>query len=66
MIINIFVEVAQTFNEYFQITVYLLDTTENKYLLTKINNELSGVNEAISKFEHHPSVLSIKGKGHHK
>ena len=33
---------------------------ENKYLLTKINNELSGVKEAITKFEHHPSVLSIK------
>ena len=53
-------EVAQIFNEYFQNTVNSLDITENKYLLTKTNNELSGVSEAIAKFEQHPSVLSIK------
>jgi hypothetical protein len=41
-------------------TLTSLDIVENRFLLTETNNELSGVNEAIAKYENHPSVISIK------
>ena len=53
-------EVAQHFNDFFKSSVEALDINENRLLLTDVGNELSGVNEAIAKFENHPSIISIK------
>ena len=52
-------EVAQTFNDFFKISVNSLNITENKLLLTKTENINGGVEEAIKKFEVHPSIISI-------
>ena len=52
-------EVAQTFNDFFKSCVSSLDISENKLLLTETNDTLSSVDEAIQKFEKHPSISSI-------
>ena len=55
-------EVAQKFNDFFRDAVNSLNIVENRFLLTEITNNVSNVNEAISKFENHPSIISIKEK----
>ena len=56
-------EVAQTFNNFFSDTVRTLGIVENKLLLNN-NNEMGnnnqGVEDAISMFESHPSIISIR------
>ena len=53
-------EVAQTFNDFFTNAVSSLDIIENKLLLTETTNTNGGVEEAIKRFEIHPSIISIK------
>ena len=53
-------EVAHTFNDFFKRTVSTLDIIENRYLITETNNEKCDVNEAITKFKNHPSIINIK------
>ena len=45
---------------FFTDTVSSLDIIENRFLLTETNNEQTAVGEAITKFEKHPSIISIK------
>ena len=56
-------EVAQEFNNFFESTVDTLGIVENTLLLNNhriIGSNKCGVENAISKFETHPSILSIK------
>ena len=53
-------EVAQTFNDFFENNISSLGITENRFLLSAINTELSDVDEAIAKFAVHPSITGIK------
>ena len=53
-------ELAKTFNNFFKNTVSSLDITENRFLLTDTCNGGNRVNEAIAKFDNHPSIVSIK------
>ena len=53
-------QVAQTFNDFFKTTVDSLGIIENRFLISQTNCELGKVDQAIAKFEKHPSILSIK------
>ena len=55
-------EVAETFNNYFQISgsIESLGITENKLLLNQVSDKQLDVEKCISKFESHPSIISIK------
>ena len=56
-------EVAQEFNDHFEITVDTLGIVENELLLNNhgmIGSNKHGVENAILTFETHPSILSIK------
>ena len=53
------VEVAKTFNQYFQSTVSSLDIAENRFLLSETKGELNNVDRAIEKYGNHPSILNI-------
>ena len=55
-------EVAETFNDYFQISgsVVSLGITENKLLLNPVSEQDVGVEMYIKKFQFHPSIISIK------
>ena len=53
-------EVAQSFNDFFKNTLSSLDITVNRFLISETNNEINDVNIAITKFENHPNIISIK------
>ena len=55
-------EVAEIFNNYFQISgsVESLGITENKLLLNQVPEQDIGVEKYIKQFESHPSIISIK------
>ena len=55
-------DVAETFNNYFQISgsVESLGITENKLLLNPVSEQHFDVEKCIAKFESHPSIISIK------
>ena len=53
------IEVAQTFNDFFEKAVNSLDIRENKSLLTETKDIHGGAEVAIKKFEIHPSIISI-------
>ena len=53
-------EVAQTFNEFFKNCVNSLDISENKLLITESSAIEGSVNEALNKFENHPSIRAIR------
>ena len=55
-------EVAETFNDFFQISgsVKSLGITENKLLLNPVSEQDFDVAKCIKKFEFHPSIISIK------
>ena len=59
-IINDDVEIAQTFNDFFDNAVKSLGISENEVLLTKIEHSEGKVLDAIKEFEVHPSILKIK------
>ena len=55
------VEVAQTFNDFFDNAVGNLGISENKLLLNGIENPIeAGVLDAIKMYESHPSIIKIK------
>ena len=53
-------QVAQTFNDYFDIAVSSLNITENQFLLTDTTGVTDPVEVALRKFKFHPSILKIK------
>ena len=53
-------EVAQTFSDYFNDVLNVLNVTENKAVLTSTENIMGKVDKAIKRFEVHPSIISIK------
>ena len=55
-------EVAQKFNTFFKNAVTSLGIEENRFLLTETKGNESNVDEAIVKFDNHPSIISIKEK----
>ena len=59
-IINNDVEIAQTFNDFFDGAVKSLDISNNEVLLTKIEHSVGKVLDAIKEFEVHPSILLKK------
>ena len=59
-IINEDIELAQTFNDFFDNTVKSLGISENKMLLTEVQNIHGKVADAIKMYESHPSILKIK------
>ena len=59
-IINNYVEIAQTFNDFFDGAVKSLGISNNEVLLTKIEHSEGKVLDAIKEFEVHPSILKIK------
>ena len=52
-------DVAQTFNDHFKNCVSYLNIKENKFLLCDLTNNHGSVNDAINKFQKHPSIKSI-------
>ena len=54
------IEVAQKFNDFFKNAVISLNINENKFLLKETEMCVNGVEEAIRKYEIHPSILSIQ------
>ena len=54
------VEVAQTFNDFFDGAVKSLGISENEVLLTNVKNSCGEVLDAIKMYETHPSILKIK------
>ena len=53
-------EIAETFNSFFIDAVSSLSIEENKALLDDASDEVDPVRRAVKKFQHHPSILSIK------
>ena len=55
-------EVAETFNNFFQIagSVDSLGITENKLLLKPVSEQDTGVEKYIKQYESHPSIISIR------
>ena len=53
-------EVAETLNNFFKNAVHSLSISENVDLLTPTENSLNPVDNAITKYESHPSILKIK------
>ena len=58
------VNVAQTFNEFFDNTVKSLGITENRLLLSELVQSTDKINDAIKMYETHPSVIKIKENVH--
>ena len=56
------IEVAQSFNIFFENAVKSLGIMENRALVTETDNIYGGVEKAIKMFEIHPSIISIKEK----
>ena len=54
------VEMAENFNNFFKNSVFSLNLNENKYLLKENDLFDIGAEEAIRKYEIHPSILSIQ------
>ena len=54
-------DVAETLNNFFENAVKSLDIKENWYVLSNTGESTDPVDIAINKFEHHPSILAIKG-----
>ena len=54
------IELAETFNGFFIDAVSSLSIEENKALLDDIGDESDPIRKAVTKFAHHPSIISIK------
>ena len=54
------IEVAQSFNIFFENAVKSLGIMENRALVIETDNIYGGVEKAIKMFEIHPSIISIK------
>ena len=52
-------ELAQTFNDFFKNCVDSLNISENRFLINETGDLRGTVEEAISRFENHPSIRSI-------
>ena len=61
-IISDSVQVAEKFNNYFQVSGSMdsLGITENRLLLNPVKVKDLDVDKCITKFEFHPSIISIK------
>ena len=59
-IINDDTELAETFNNFFDNAVKSLGISENKSLLTEVEQTQGRVMDAITMYESHPSILKIK------
>ena len=59
-------EVAEIFNNYFQTSGSLetLGITENRLLLNKVSENDSYIDKCITKFQSHPSIISIRKHVH--
>ena len=54
-------DVAETLNNFFENAVKSLDIKENQSILSNTGESTDPVDIAINKFEHHLSILAIKG-----
>ena len=52
--------IAETFNAFFIDAVSSLSIEENRALLDDVSEETDPIRKAVKKFQHHPSILSIK------
>ena len=53
-------EIAETFSNFFIDAVSSLSIEENRALIDDVGDEINPVQKAVKKFQHHPSILSIK------
>ena len=53
-------QVAETLNSFFENAVKSLNIKENEYLINPTGNKDNPIDNAIEKFESHPSILKIK------
>ena len=57
-------ELAETFNSFFQNSVASLNLGENKMLLSNVPANLDAIDNIVTKFASHPSILSIEKNVH--
>ena len=55
-------EVADTLNTFFQNAVKNLEINKNRFLIDEVDEGIDPVETAITKYAHHPSILTIQEK----